>query len=246
MNLAIAYEILVNTMLIGLGGVFIFLVIAMYIAYTKMDLMLEHLKNCRFIMNQTFFYAGPRERLIILGSIVSVLKNPGFYTPDGGANIDDIVRFPEQLKRRLFTLYRFGGYSTWILMLCSFILFVDWWAMGPARLGAALLLTAAIPGWVALCLWLAQGNTDTIISNFKNSSAIKIRAKLGTGGRFGKLTLMIAVLIIVTCGRIFVRRGTLDPTELNNLPNSLKVKLSLMFWVGCILIVGLFLFYLSH
>ncbi|MGN8278050.1 hypothetical protein [Pseudomonas sp. SMN5] len=247
MSLSVVEKIFLSVSLTGFGGVLVFLALALYIAYTKMDEILSHLKNSPFVMNRASFrHGGPWGKLFLLGSIVSVIKSPGLYTSDGGASNQDLVSFPESLKKKLIALYRFGGYFSWILILCWFIFCIDWWAMGPARLTTALLLTAAIPGWVALCLWLGQKNTDTIISNFKNSSAINIRARLSKGGRFGKLTFMIAILIIVTCGRIFVRRGTLDPTELNNLSNSLKVKLSLMFWAGCILILSLLLLYLSH
>jgi hypothetical protein len=246
MKLAITDQALVSVWLIGLGGTIVFFVGALHIAYTKMDMMLGHLKNCPFIMNQLFLnHAGPRERLMVLGSIVSVVKAPGFYIPDGGVSIDDIANFPEPLKQRLIKIYRLGAYSAWILVLCSFIIFIDWSAMGPARLGAALLLTAAIPGWMALCVWLGKAHADTIISNFKNSSAIKSRARLNAGGRFGKLMFMIAALTVVTCEGIFVRRGTINPAELNKLPSSLKVRLSYLFWAGCMLITSLLLLYLS-
>jgi urea transporter len=38
--------------LIGFGGVFICVGVALHLAYSKMDLMLEHLKNCSAVMIQ--------------------------------------------------------------------------------------------------------------------------------------------------------------------------------------------------
>lgn len=176
-----------DTFALGAGlfiftGCLVFLGIALYVAYTKLEEMLSHLKNCPAVMIKApFKNGGPWGKLFVLGGIVSVIKTPGLYTPDGGASIEDIANFPKALRARIITLYRVGGYFFSALMLYATILLVDWSSMGTTRLGAVALTAAAIPIWALLCLRLGEKQTSTIIASFKNSSAIKIREKLNTG-----------------------------------------------------------------
>lgn len=244
MSLSIADTIFLCGSLIGFGGAFIYLGIALYIAYTKMDMMLTCFKNSPYIMIRApILNGGPWGRLFVLREIVGVLQVPGLYIPDGDVCPADIDQFPKQLKARLIMLQRVGGYFAWELILLCIFFRIDWASMKPLRLGIALLAMAAIPVWIGLCLRVASTQTNFIVMHFKNSSAIKARTKLNSGGRFAKLVFIVALSVIVACSVLFVRRGTLDAAELETLPRQLKVKLSALFVLMVVIVVSFILLY---
>lgn len=81
---------------------FVWIGIALHMAYTKMDLMLEHLKNCSAIMNQApLRHGGPWGKLLLIGGISGIVTFPGFYLKRGGLSAEDLNNFPAPLKRKL-------------------------------------------------------------------------------------------------------------------------------------------------
>lgn len=245
MSLSIADTIFLCGGLMGFGGIFIYLGVSLYIAYTKMDRMLACFKNSPYIMIRApMINGGPWGRLFVLREIVGVIQMPGFYIPDGDVCPEDIDQFPKQLKARLIILHRVGAYFAWELLLLSVVFCIDWASMTPLRLGVALLAMAAIPLWIGLCMRLASTQTNFIIMHFKNSSAIKNRTKLTTGGRFGKLCFIVALSVLVACGVFFVRRDTIEAAELETLPRQLKIKLSAVCVMMVVIVVSFLLLYL--
>ena len=223
------------------AGCFGFVGVALYVAYAKLDVMLGYFKNTpAVIIRSPLKNGGPWGRLFVLGGIVGVIKTPGFYIPDGGACVEDIASFPEGLKARLIALYKVGGCFSWALFLFAAITVVDWSSMGNARLGLALLTIVAIPAWILLCLHLWRTQISTIVTCLKNSSAIGIRLKLNAGEYFGRLVFIIAVSVILTCSRIFIKRGTLDSADFETVPRSLRFKLFVLFMIEVGLVVNLF------
>lgn len=222
-----------------------FVGVALYVAYSKLDVMLGYFENSPAVtIKAPLKNGGPWGRLFVLGGIIGVIKAPGVYIPDGGACVEDIAKFPEELKARLIALYKVGGCFTWALFLFAAVTVVDWSSMGGARLGLALLTIVAIPVWVLLCLRLWRTQISTIATGLKNSSAIGIRLKLNAGGYFGGLIFIIAVSVILTCSRIFIKRGTLDPADFETVPRNLRFKIFILFVIEVGLIVSLFFIYL--
>ena len=81
---------------------FVWIGIALHMAYTKMDLMLEHLKNGSAIMNQApLRHGGPWGKLLLIGGISGIVTFPGFYLKRGGLSAEDLNNFPAPLKRKL-------------------------------------------------------------------------------------------------------------------------------------------------
>ena len=58
MSVSVAHNIFRCIGIIGFGGLFIFLGVALHLAYTRMDVMLDHLKNCPSIMVRAPFKNG--------------------------------------------------------------------------------------------------------------------------------------------------------------------------------------------
>jgi hypothetical protein len=116
-SLATSDKIFLCIGLIDLGGLFIVLGVALHLAYTKMDLMLNHLKNCPAVMIRApFKNGGPWGRLFLLGGIMGVVTTPRIYLRDGGASAEDLKSFPAHLKRKLTILQR----ATWGFLFVMF------------------------------------------------------------------------------------------------------------------------------
>lgn len=248
MSISTADTIFPSINLIGFGGTVITLGMLLHIAYTKMELMLDCLKNCPAVtMFSGFIHVGPRGRLVVLGRIFSVISTQSLYLPDGGACIEDIEKFPKTLKNRLSTLNNQLNIYMWMLLLCWLIFIVKWHSMPPLRLGVAVLTISAVPIWVLACLWMGKKHGNSIILGFKHSSAITFRARLNAANWTATVMFIVATSIIITCSRFFVSRGTLEPQELQTLPQHLKIKL-LCFFISEIIIVScaLWLYFLNE
>lgn len=86
-------------------GMFVWVGIALHMAYTKMDLMLTHLKNCSAIMIRApLRHGGPWGKLLLVGGISGIVTFPGFYLKRGGMSFEDLSNFPVALKRKLAVL----------------------------------------------------------------------------------------------------------------------------------------------
>lgn len=106
MSVSLADKIFITAGLLDFGGVFIWIGVNLNLAYTKMDYMLEHLKNCSLIKTLAPLNQGsPWEKFLLVGGISGVLALPGMYIRRGNADADDIKNFPARLKRKLVILH---------------------------------------------------------------------------------------------------------------------------------------------
>jgi hypothetical protein len=113
-SLSATNDIIFYVVLVDFGGIVGWLGIALYIAYFKVDLMLNHLKNCPVVMIRApFKNGGPGGRLFLLGAIIGLMTMPRFHIRHGGASAEDLKNFPKDLKLKLIILQRMG----WLLML---------------------------------------------------------------------------------------------------------------------------------
>lgn len=121
MSISLADKIFLTAGLIDFGGIFIWIGINLHLAYTKMDYMLELLKNSSLIKTLTpLNQGGPWGKFLLVGGIAGVLTFPEMYIKRGTANADDIRNFPPRLKRKLVILH-------WVcitLLTGLFILFI--------------------------------------------------------------------------------------------------------------------------
>ncbi|AIL63528.1 hypothetical protein [Pseudomonas alkylphenolica] len=83
-------------------GMFAWIGVALHMAYTKMDLMLELLKNCSAVMTRApLRHGGPWGKLLLVGGISGIVTFPGIYLKHGGVSTEDLEKMPKQLKRKL-------------------------------------------------------------------------------------------------------------------------------------------------
>lgn len=86
-------------------GMFVWVGIALHMAYTQLDLMLTHLKNCSAIMIRApLRQGGPWGKLLLVGGISGIVTFPGFYLKRGGMSVEDLSNLPVALKRKLAVL----------------------------------------------------------------------------------------------------------------------------------------------
>jgi hypothetical protein len=84
---------------------FIWIGVALYMAYTKMDVMLGCLKNSSSVMSMASLrHGGPWGKLLLVGGVSGFVTFPGFYLKRGSINAEDVNNFPAPLRRKLVAL----------------------------------------------------------------------------------------------------------------------------------------------
>lgn len=105
MSLNVVDTVLLSIALIDLAGIILWIGVCLHLAYTKMDLMLDHLKNCSAIMTRApLRHAGPWGKLLLVGGISGIVTFPEFYLKRGELSSEDLAHFPSPLKRKLVAL----------------------------------------------------------------------------------------------------------------------------------------------
>ncbi|SDZ67004.1 hypothetical protein [Pseudomonas sp. NFIX28] len=86
-------------------GAFVWIGVALHMAYTKLDELLDHLKNCSAIMARApLKHGGPWGKLLLIGGISGIVTFPGFYLKRGELSAEDLNNFPAPFKRKLAVL----------------------------------------------------------------------------------------------------------------------------------------------
>lgn len=106
MNSSIIDQVLLVIGIADIVGLMVWIGACLHLAYTKMDVMLEHLKNSPAItawapMRQ----GGPWGKLLLIGGISGLVTFPGPQLKTGQLSAEDLANFPDDLKRKLIRLY---------------------------------------------------------------------------------------------------------------------------------------------
>ena len=84
---------------------FVWLAVALYLGYTKTDVLLNSFKNSSSLITiSTRIHKGPWGKLQLVGSACSVVTFPSFFMRHGIAGAGDIESFPISLRRKLIVL----------------------------------------------------------------------------------------------------------------------------------------------
>ncbi|MCP1488718.1 hypothetical protein J3D48_005031 [Pseudomonas fluorescens] len=98
-------KVLLSIAIVDLAGQILWIGVCLHLAYTKMDLMLEHLKNCSAITARApLRHGGPWGKLLLVGGISGIVTFPLFYLKRGELSSEDLANFPASLKRKLVML----------------------------------------------------------------------------------------------------------------------------------------------
>jgi hypothetical protein len=105
MSLSIGDKVFLVIALADFAGIFLWLGICLHLAYTKMDLILEHLKNSSIVAFwATFRYGGPWGKLLVIGSISGIVTFPKRHIKRGMLSTEELAGFPVALKLKLVRL----------------------------------------------------------------------------------------------------------------------------------------------
>jgi len=108
-----------DALIVGIGLIYfasalVWITVALHMAYTKMDMMLDLYKNCKAIMVRApLRHGGPWENLMLIGGMSGIVTFPNFYLKRGELSLEDLKNTPTSLKRKLAILQ----WSVWGLLL---------------------------------------------------------------------------------------------------------------------------------
>jgi hypothetical protein len=112
-------KVLLAVALLNTAGIFIHIGISYYFAYSKMEVMLFHLRNCPAVTHRVpSLKLGASGRMYVFIAITAVLAMPRRLVRIGSASAEDIENFPLDLKRKIIMLY----WSCFALALVMLIL----------------------------------------------------------------------------------------------------------------------------
>lgn len=101
------------------SSMFLMLAALLVTAYTKMNIILKYLSNCRSVqIRAPTFGMDPIDRLLLLSEVIGILRNADYYLKHGNADPDDLKNFPPNLKRLLIMQYNI----ILLLLIAMFVL----------------------------------------------------------------------------------------------------------------------------
>lgn len=121
MTVSVADQVFLVLGLSIFGGAVFCIGLSLHMAYTKMELMLEHLKNCSIVRTHApLKYGGPWGKLMLIGWIAGVFAFPEYYLKRGQASLNDLNNFPANLRKKLVML----KWASLVLFAAMIILFI--------------------------------------------------------------------------------------------------------------------------
>ena len=121
MTVSVADQVFLVLGLSIFGGAVFCIGLSLHMAYTKMELMLGHLKNCSIVRTHApLKYGGPWGKLMLIGWIAGVFAFPEYYLKRGQASLNDLNNFPANLRKKLVML----KWASLVLFAAMIILFI--------------------------------------------------------------------------------------------------------------------------
>ena len=121
MTVSVADQVFLVLGLSIFGGAVFCIGLSLHMAYTKMELMLEHLKNCSIVRTHApLKYGGPWGKLMLIGWIAGVFAFPEYYLKRGQASLNDLNNFPANLRKKLVML----KWASLVLFAAMIVLFI--------------------------------------------------------------------------------------------------------------------------
>ncbi|WP_426157885.1 hypothetical protein [Pseudomonas sp. TSRC2-2] len=118
MSLNIVDKVLLLIAVVDIAGLILWIGVCLHLAYSKLDLMLEHLKNCSAITTRApLRHGGPWGKLLLVGGISGIVTFPGFHLKRGELSSEDLASFPAPLKRKLAVL-QWSVIGLLLVMIC--------------------------------------------------------------------------------------------------------------------------------
>lgn len=95
MSLNLVDKVLLSIAVLDIAGLILWIGVCLHLAYSKVDLMLDHLKNCSAIMTRApLRHGGPWGKLLLVGGISGIVTFPKFYFEKRRAELRGFGAFP--------------------------------------------------------------------------------------------------------------------------------------------------------
>lgn len=109
-------------------GIIAWIGFALHMAYTQMDLMLNHLTKCPAVLARAPLKdGGPWGKLLLVGGLSGIVTFPNGLLKRGQLNAEDLRTFPAPLKRKLAILqWSVIGLLSFALLLWTVGKVVGW------------------------------------------------------------------------------------------------------------------------
>lgn len=105
MSLSTGDKVLLVIALADFAGIFLWIGICLHLAYTKMDLILGHLKNSSAIVVWApLRHGGPWGKLLLIGGISGMVTFPRSHIKRGTLSTADLAGIPVALKLKFVRL----------------------------------------------------------------------------------------------------------------------------------------------
>lgn len=105
--------------LIDFGGLIACIGYTLYLAYTKMEVLLGYFQNSPAVANfLPLRHGGPWGKILIVGGISGYATFPNFYIKRGRISPEDITNLPSPIRHKLIVLQ----WSSIVLLLIMFCL----------------------------------------------------------------------------------------------------------------------------
>lgn len=96
------------------------ILVALHMAYTRIDRILECFKNSSSVLTlASLREGGAWGNLLLIGGVSGLVTFSGFYVKRGGVSIDDVKRVPKSLKRDLVVLH-----CSVLVLIAALVVFV--------------------------------------------------------------------------------------------------------------------------
>ena len=119
MTVSTADKLFLAVGLIDFGGLIACIGFTLYLAYTKMTVLLGYFKNSPAVIRLApLSCCGPWGKLMVVGGISGFVTFPDFYIKRGRISADDVKSLPSSLRNRLIVLQ----WSVIVLLLIMFCL----------------------------------------------------------------------------------------------------------------------------
>lgn len=118
MSLNTADKFFLCASLVNFGGLFIWIGIALYYAYAKMNFMLSYFKNSPVVaIHEFLIHTGFRGRLHVFGLMMGLMVMPGRFLRRGVVDEEDLKSFPAELRQQLIVMFWVCGGL--LLVMCG-------------------------------------------------------------------------------------------------------------------------------
>lgn len=105
MSLYIGDNVLLTIILADFAGIFLWVGVCLHLAYTKADMILEHLKNSSaIVVRGPLRHGGPWGKLLLIGGIFGIVTFPTIHIKRGTLSTADLASLPVALKRQFVHL----------------------------------------------------------------------------------------------------------------------------------------------